>query len=202
MRILEPHTPDKGEYYTSGYAHQHVALMIDDPDNELEDRDFKPVMDAHIRNCKTAGREAHRVDSKSVSVEPYDEEEGNIGSYLTAYMGEYVKEDPTDSERWFKRFLAGLWASNRRRVGFSNESNEWAREDYKEKYKESLREGKKQTAEEKQYEYYGIEKTKEDGETEEIEVENGNSGSYMASSPYSSNDFVASVSNIWDLPYG
>lgn len=202
MRILEPHTPDEGDYATSGYAHQHVALMVNDPENELEDQDFKPVMDAHIRNCKTAGSEAHRHDSKAVSVNPYDEEEGNIGSYLTAYMGEYVQEDPRESERWFKRFLSGLWASNRRRVGFSNEANQWAREDYKEKYKESLREGENQTAEEKQYEYYGIEKTKDNGETEEIEVKNGNSGSYMTSSPYSSNQFVAKISNIWDQPYG
>lgn len=195
MRILEPHTPDSGSYYTSGYAHQHVALMINDPSDSLKPEDFSSVMDAHIRNCKTAGKEAHKPEN-SVSVTPYSEDEGgNIGGYLSAYMGEEIQEDARDSERWFKRFLAGIWASNRRRVGFSNEANEWAREDYKEKYKKSLREDENQGSE---YHYFGI----EDSDGEEIEVESGNSGSYMTSSPYSSNSFVASVSNIWDNPYG
>jgi len=127
MRMLEPHTPDKGLHATAGYTHQHIALMIRDPNKELQESDFKPALDAHVRNCETAGSSAHSVD-KAVSLVEYDPEK-SLGSYLTSYMGKMVDKDVRDAPHWFKRFLTMLWASNRRRVSFSQGANAWKRRD-------------------------------------------------------------------------
>lgn len=196
MRILEPHTPDSGQYATAGYAHMHVGVVVNDPDDDLEAHDFESVMNAHIQNCDTAGREAHTVEN-SVSVTEYDEDEdGGIGAYLTAYMGEMMDSDPRESENWFKRFLSLLWASNRRRVGFSNGANEWVREAYEEKYEEEA-ENENDEESASDWEYYGIEKEDAFGETEEIEVDGGRGGGYTAEvvSPV-----FEDVSTIWDDP--
>lgn len=129
MRILEPHTPDKGMYATAGYCHQHIALMIKDENDTLRESDFKKPLQSHVSNCDTAGKSAHTV-SNSVSMVEYDEnEEGGLGAYLTAYMGKQLDEDARNVERWFKRFLTMLWASNRRRVSFSQGANEWIKSD-------------------------------------------------------------------------
>jgi len=183
LRILEPHTPDKGQYVSAGYAHVHVGILVDDPENELCSDDFAPVMRAHVNNCETAGESAHNVHSDAVSVTPYDpEEDGGIGAYLTAYMGEMLEDDPQDAERWYKRFMVTLWASNRRRVSFSRGAKEWAREDYREKY--MLEEGEEEEEEESAWEMWGVRVVNCWGEREEIECGSGGGGSYLRAVDY------------------
>lgn len=180
MRILEPHGVENGKYWTSGYAHMHLGILVNDPEDDLACQDFSPLMNAHIHNCETAGKEAHNVNSDSVSVTNYDDDkDGGIGAYLTAYMGEMMDGEFEDQDEYFKRFLATLWLSNRRRVGFSKGANQWAKEDYEEKYGEE-----KDDKESKNYEYWGIAKPDENGELEEHEIKNqGHSGSYLEKMP-------------------
>lgn len=200
MRILEPHTNDKGKYWTSGYAHMHLGILVNDPKDEIEDKDFEKVMSAHIDNCETAGRSAHKVKSDSVSVTKYDEdEEGGVGAYLTSYMGDTIEGEFEEQDEYFKRFLATLWLSNRRRVGFSQGAQKWAKEDYKEKYEKE----ENDEVEPKTYEYWGIAKPDEEGELEEYEVNNqGHSGSYLEKMPNQGymNDIEVTTFHCYDPP--
>jgi len=169
MRILEPHTPES-RYETSGYAHMHMGIVVKDENDTLEASNFKSLLDKHVSNCKTAGSEAHTVNN-SVSVIDYeDDKEGGIGGYLTSYMGEKIQEDPREADRWFKRFLAMLWVSNRRRVNLSQGANEWVKEDRDIDDQED--------DESKEWEYIGVQK---DGEL--IECSGGGSGSYLSTLP-------------------
>jgi hypothetical protein len=178
MRILEPHTP-KGDYGSSGYAHKHLGIIINDPNDELEAQDFKPLLNSHINNCKTAGDKAHTVNN-SVSCVSYDEdEEGGIGAYLTAYMGEMMDGEFENQDEYFKRFLATLWLSNRRRVGFSKGANQWAKEDFEEEYGKEENDDTETT----EWEYWGIAQEDEDGNVEETEVDGGHTGSYLETMP-------------------
>lgn len=198
MRILEPHTPDSGSYASSGYAHSHIALLIDDSEDNIEAQDFEPVLDSHIQNCDTAGKSAHTVDN-SVSVTPYDSsQEGGVGAYLTAYMGKTIDKEVQETERWFKRFLSLLWASNRRRVGFSNGANEWAKEDYEEKYNtEESSDSEECENKGSEWEYIGIKKNEDE---EVIECSNTSSSGYTSTMPAHRNQMFINVSNIWNSP--
>lgn len=200
MRILEPHTPDKGEYTTAGYAHQHIGLIVDDPNDQLDRDMFKPAIDSHIKNCDTAGREAHKItDDKYSSVSIFEEDpnkDGSLGSYLTAYLGKKLDSKPQEAESYYKRFMSLLWVSNRRRMSFSNGANEWVKEDYEEKFEEDEEDQKekpeclKTTKEKEQeikdkagindFEYYGIGFKQDNGDIEEHEVEAKQSGSYTS----------------------
>lgn len=198
MRILEPHTPNSGSYASSGYAHSHIALLVNDPDDSIEAQDFEPVLDSHIQNCETAGKSAHTVNN-SVSVTPYDpSSEGGVGAYLTAYMGKTIDEEVQEADRWFKRFLSLLWASNRRRVGFSNGANEWAKEDYEEKYNiEDSSDSEESENEGSEWEYIGIKKNEDE---EVIECSNGGGSGYTTTMPAHRDQMFIDVSNIWNSP--
>lgn len=178
MRILEPHTP-KGDYASSGYAHKHLGIIINDPDDELEAQDFKPLLNSHIDNCKTAGDKAHTVDNSISCVSYDDDKEGGIGAYLTAYMGDMMDGEFEEQPDYFKRFLATLWLSNRRRVGFSKGANQWAKEDFEEENGKDENDDK----EPNEWEYWGIAETDEDGNREEKEVDGGHTGSYLEIMP-------------------
>lgn len=170
MRILEPHTPSS-RYETSGYAHMHMGIVVKDENDTLEAQDFKGLLDKHVSNCKTAGSEAHNVNN-SVSVIDYeDDKEGGIGGYLTSYMGEKIEEDPRDADRWFKRFLAMLWVSNRRRVNLSQGANEWVKEDRDIDQKDDQ-------DDDTEWEYIGV---KKDGEL--IDCNYSNTDSYLSKLP-------------------
>jgi hypothetical protein len=196
MRILEPQT-DEGKYHSSGYPHMHLALMINDPSDSLDPQDFEPVMNAHIRNCETAGSAAHKVQSDAVSINPYSEEEGgNIGSYLTSYLGKTVDSDPLEADIWFKRFLALLWGSNRRRVGFSNGANEWKNSgDSKEDKEDGQEDEENDSSDPDDWDYVGIRQEDPYGDIEVVEVESGNSGSYTSKMP--DVDRI-NITNWWD----
>ncbi|MDY6775036.1 MAG: hypothetical protein SV253_03010, partial [Halobacteria archaeon] len=122
-RILEPHE--------SGYAHTHVAVFV----RGHVSRDlFRQPVEAHLRNCVGAGKEAH-VDAVSVNrVTRRDRDEdylnsdeeyiNNLSAYLSSYMTdtfEEIEERPAHVQE----FNALLWATETRRVSYSQNAYEY-----------------------------------------------------------------------------
>jgi hypothetical protein len=123
LAILEPHE--------SGYTHVHIGVFVKGP---VVAEQFGPVIDAHLRNCGAADREAHRIldeegeedtvrvrhashPSRSDGVE-------NLGAYLAAYMaGEYGAE-ATEMPEYVQRFYAVMWATGRQWFRPSNGAQE------------------------------------------------------------------------------
>ena len=183
-RILEPHTPE-GTYASSGYCHVHVGLFVKDPEHTLSESDFAGVLSSHVNNCETASSAAHTL-AKSVSLSRYDpDQEGGLGAYLTAYLGEQLETRVEDAPDWMLRYMAVLWASGRRRVSFSNGAQEWISEDYEsrkseeERIDEAIREGFRMF-DESDWTLVGVETVNEDGEVEFHPCSSpGGSGGYM-----------------------
>ena len=110
VRIWEPHE--------SGYGHLHVGIFVEGG-GDLEAERFRPVMRSYVKNVKAAGSEAHSP-SNAVSVNGDVE---NLGSYLTEYLGQYgepLQERPLSEQV----FYATTWATNTRRLDFSNGAQE------------------------------------------------------------------------------
>jgi hypothetical protein len=110
-KVWEPHE--------SGYGHMHIGVFVDDPDDDLDAGDFRSVMECYYENCEPAGWEAHKPEnSVSVTHEVHD-----LGCYLSEYIGAYGEEmlNRSISERLF---YAVTWATNTRRVEFSNGAQE------------------------------------------------------------------------------
>jgi hypothetical protein len=121
LAILEPHE--------SGYLHIHIAVFVD---GYVRKETFAPVIEAHLRNCDRAGRDAHGVeDGTAVSVSrvgrdargnhataegaEFDSETlSNLGSYLAEYLGTYG-DDPLDAPEHQQMANAVLWATGRQR---------------------------------------------------------------------------------------
>lgn len=114
LAILEPHQ--------SGYLHVHIAVFVE---GVVRPEQFRPVIEAHLRNCDRAGREAHRVDPddpeqrSAVSVrhvgdDRSEDEIANLGTYLAEYLGTY-DGDPLDQPDHVQAANAVLWATGRRR---------------------------------------------------------------------------------------
>ena len=101
--VLEPHK--------SGYLHLHLAVVVEGP---LIEKQLRPAVDAHLRTCGPAGREAH-VDAIQVR-------EGrtisNVAAYLNAYLGDYAN-DPLEADEHERRANALLWGTQRRETGAS-----------------------------------------------------------------------------------
>jgi hypothetical protein len=125
LAILEPHE--------SGYVHVHLGVFVKGP---VVAEQFQPVMDAHLRNCPTAGREAHQIhpddpdDDGAVAVHrAADRRAGgggieNLGAYLAAYMaGEYAAE-PSEMPQHVQAFYAVMWATGRQWFRPSNGAQE------------------------------------------------------------------------------
>lgn len=114
LMVLEPHK--------SGYVHAHIAVFVD---GGVDAETFEPVIDAHLRNCELAERDAHEyenvIDVKRVagSRDRELDEIGNLGSYLAEYLGMY-DEDPLDAPEHVQAFNALLWATGRQRWRPSN----------------------------------------------------------------------------------
>ena len=122
-RVLEPHK--------SGYGHTHVAIFVR---GTVRREDFHGAIDAHLRNCPVAERPAHEyedcIDVRRVGTEGEREAQewfgdddgadviGNLSAYLSAYMAESFTE-PDDRPKHVRRFNALLWATNTRRVSYS-----------------------------------------------------------------------------------
>jgi len=88
--VLEPHK--------SGYTHIHIGVFVD---GKIEESDFHPVIDAHLRNCDRAERAAHDYNSFDESERPISifhngkktndrsKELENLSAYLSEYLGNY-----------------------------------------------------------------------------------------------------------------
>jgi hypothetical protein len=109
-RIWEPHN--------DGYGHLHVAIFVEDPTDEIEASRFKPVMDSYVSNVRSAGADAHADHAVSVN---HDVE--NLGSYISEYLGAFG-EDITERPVSEQLFYAVTWATNTRRLDFSNGAQE------------------------------------------------------------------------------
>ena len=124
------------EHHKTGYGHIHIAIFVD---GEIDESDFHPAIDAHLRVCDIAHRDAHdyyspdpddrpisvrRVDTE-LSPEEYEEYEdvGNLGSYIGEYIGSYGEElfDRNVEELIFR---ASCWATGTQMVRFSTGANE------------------------------------------------------------------------------
>lgn len=110
-RVWEPHA--------DGYGHLHIAVFVeDDGDRDLRAEQFEPVMRSHVENCKPAGSEAHAVDGDDAAVSVNDDVE-NLGSYVSEYIGIFGDET-LERPITEQMFYATCWATNTRRVDFSN----------------------------------------------------------------------------------
>jgi len=101
VRMWEPHA--------TGYAHYHVAIFVRGP---VDPTDFKPVLEAHVRNCDPAASDAHTVENV-VEVRRGREVE-NLGAYLSSYLLKYG-EEALAAPPEMQKFNALLWAANKRR---------------------------------------------------------------------------------------
>ena len=124
LAIIEPHA--------SGYAHVHLGVFVKGP---VVEEQFQPVLDAHLRNCPTAGREAHQLfdddgEPDAVSVHRTADRRNNdgienLGAYLAAYMaGEYGAE-ATEMPEYVQGFYAVMWATGRQWFRPSNGAQEY-----------------------------------------------------------------------------
>ncbi|SNR38380.1 Putative rep protein [Halorubrum vacuolatum] len=124
------------EHHKTGYGHIHIAIFVD---GAIDESDFHPAIDAHLRVCDIAHRDAHdyyspdpdnrpisvrRVDT-DLSPEEYEQYEdvGNLGSYIGEYIGSYGEElfDRNVDELIFR---ASCWATGTQMVRFSTGANE------------------------------------------------------------------------------
>jgi len=119
LAILEPHE--------SGYVHVHIGVFVKGP---VVAEQFQPVIDAHLRNCPTAGRSAHQVpDDSTVRVRRSSHPSRNsgvenLGAYLAAYMaGEYGTE-ATEMPAHVQRFYTVMWATGKQWFRPSNGAQE------------------------------------------------------------------------------
>jgi len=101
--VLEPHE--------SGYLHLHVAVVVE---GAITTDQLRPAVEAHLRNCSPAGREAHE---SAVEVRR-GREIGNVAAYLNAYLGDYAS-DPLDAPEHVRAANAITWATGKRETGAS-----------------------------------------------------------------------------------
>jgi hypothetical protein len=131
LAIIEPHRKR-----SAGFAHVHLGVFVKGP---VVAEQFQPVLDAHLRNCPTAGREAHRLfddegEPDAVSVHRVADRRRsggieNLGAYLASYMaGEYGVE-ATEMPEYVQGFYALMWATGRQWFRPSNGAQEFMQPD-------------------------------------------------------------------------
>jgi hypothetical protein len=116
-RIMEPHK--------DGYGHLHVAVFVEAETIDAEE--FRPVLRSHVDACDPAGSDAHGLDQlglgDTVSVSA---DLDSLASYLSEYLGAYAEDEDGEPVTALDRpmneqaFLAVTWATNTRRLDFSN----------------------------------------------------------------------------------
>lgn len=128
------------EKHKSGYGHVHAAIFVD---GDVEEADFRPVIDSHLKNCDIAHRDAHdyhhpETEKRPISVRSVDttlnledldanaedvEDVTNLGSYVGEYIGAHGEElfDRGIDELAFR---ATAWATGTQMVRFSTGANE------------------------------------------------------------------------------
>ena len=116
-RILEPHK--------DGYGHLHVAVFVETDDLDAEA--FRPVMRSHVNRVESAGSEAHGLETpglgETVSVGG-DGEIESLAGYLSEYLGAFAEGTALERPMNEQVFLATTWATNSRRLDFSNGAQE------------------------------------------------------------------------------
>lgn len=131
------------EKHQSGYGHVHCAVFVD---GEVTEEDFHSTIDAHIRQCEIAHRDAHDYhapdkESRPISIRSVDpnidlteldanpdDVIGNVGSYIGEYIGAYG-EPLFDRDLDELQFRAAIWATGTQVVRFSTGANELIREE-------------------------------------------------------------------------
>jgi hypothetical protein len=143
LAILEPH-PGDGE--NNGYLHIHIAVFVDGP---ITAEQFQPVIEAHLRNCDIADRDAHGVDDIQVrhagadrdgkrnhalaeGIEFDSEVMSELAVYLAEYLGTYGDGDPLDAPEHVQAANAVLWATQRQRWRPSNGAQQYMKTEPKE----------------------------------------------------------------------
>jgi hypothetical protein len=104
------------EQHKSGYIHFHWAVIVE---GRVSAEDFQPVIDAHLRNCSGAEREAHQIlpDSPDESAVSVREQGESLPAYLMAYTlgdGDEYGHDPLEAPEERQMMYALLWATNKR----------------------------------------------------------------------------------------
>jgi len=133
VTVIEPHG---GGGDASGYGHFHVGVFASHP---VDEEVFHPVIEKHIEKCEYAGREAHDLGAEDPADRPISlnevdpeteaegEEIGNLGSYLSEYIGGFsgeLEERPI----YELVFQAVCWAQGRQRVRYSRGANRLAKQ--------------------------------------------------------------------------
>jgi len=135
LAVLEPHK--------SGHLHVHIAVFID---GVADPEDFRPVLEAHVRNCEGAGREAHGLtagnigstDAVSVYHAGRDRADGgmeSIASYIMEYLGatgDDFEKGASEAEDHILTGYALLWATEKRRWRPSNGAQSYMAQKQKE----------------------------------------------------------------------
>lgn len=113
--ILEPHK--------SGYGHRHLVIFVE---GAVPRSLFHGLVDSHLNNCPGAGESAHQYD-ECVDVKPVREDGedavNNIAYYLTEYIADSFKE-PSEVPEHVEKFNTLLFATEKRRVGYSQNAYE------------------------------------------------------------------------------
>lgn len=124
LAILETHP---GDGVNHGYLHIHMAVFVD---GAVTRSDFAPIIEAHLRNCDHARRDAHDVRSddtisiRRVGTERGEETIGNLGTYLAEYLGAYG-DDPLEAPGHVQMGNAVLWATGKQRWRPSNGAQQY-----------------------------------------------------------------------------
>ncbi|MDZ7849875.1 MAG: hypothetical protein U5K70_03365 [Halodesulfurarchaeum sp.] len=128
------------EKHQSGYGHVHCAVFVD---GEVDESDFHPAIDAHLRTCNIAHRDAHNYFAEDETTRPIsvssvdtdlDPNRGdvdkitNVGTYIGEYIGSYG-EPLFDRSIEELAFRAAVWATGTQLVRFSTGANELIREE-------------------------------------------------------------------------
>lgn len=135
------------EHHQSGYGHQHIAVFIrldGDDDDLVEEEDMAPVMRSYCRSTDGAGSEAHDPAGDAVSMTA-GEEMDNLASYLAEYLGAFDSRSPLKRDPAEQVFRSTLWATQTRRIGFSNGAQELINADLERQQEERRQERREET---------------------------------------------------------
>jgi hypothetical protein len=135
LAILEPHP---GDGANNGYLHIHMAVFVD---GLVTRDDLAPVIEAHLRNCDLAERDAHDVtDDSTISIrhagrdraDQDDDHLDELAIYLAEYLGTYGDGDPLDEPEHVQAANAVLWATGKQRWRPSNGAQQYMAADDRE----------------------------------------------------------------------
>ena len=157
--VLEPHK--------SGYVHRHLVVFVE---GAVPRSVFEPVIDSHLNNSEPARKPAHEY-AECIDVKPVERDGDDAVNSIAYYLAEYISDsfEPTeDTPEHVERFNALLWATGKRRVGYSQGAYEYIERGYE------LHTGKTKTSSDSSgWSLVGFED--EDGEVHTFDPEDGNS---------------------------